>query len=254
MQIKQGLPRAVSHPSMSLSTLRSPSPEDMTLPEEDRLTILLKLGKPETKDEKTIRSQACRLLQVAKLVYTDPVIKHQSIRIAELQAQNARLQVSLATKRAALENYTVLTLGPVAVLIAIKLYANHYYGLTCHCRHCCETFGEVEERVRKGRCLIFPELIQMLRDCDLTFGFMHYYKGNPVEFHPDQPEDFPPARSLFSPETLSHVDSHIVFEQMGNSYVFKFGKPLHFVDSPYHPEGFKLLELVKRLRIKAMDT
>ena len=41
---------------------------------------------------------------------------------------------------------------------------------------------------------------------------------------------------------------------MGNSYVFKFGKPLHFVDSPYHPEGFKLLELVKRLRIKAMDT
>lgn len=239
---------------MSLSTLRSPTPGDMTPPEEDRLNTFLKLGKPETKDEKTIRRQACRLLEVARVVYTEPVIKHQSFRIAELQAQNAQLRVSLATTRAALENYTVLTLGPMAVLIGIKLYANHYFGLTCHCRHCCNTFGEIEQRARKHACLIFPELIQMLRDCDLSFAFMRYDKGHPVLFHPDPPADFPPARSLFSPETLSHIDKHIVFEQMGNSYVFKFGKPLHFVDSPYHPEGFKLLELVKRLRIKAMDT
>jgi len=226
----------------------------MTPPEEDRLNTLLILGQPETEDEKMIRQQSCRLFQVARNVYTNPVIMEQRRRIAQLQAQNARLQVSLAHTRAALENYTVLTLGPVAVLIGIKLYANHYFGLTCHCRHCCNTFGEIEQRARKHACLIFPELIEMLRDCDLSFAFMRYYKGNPVEYHPDPPADFPPTRSLFSPETLSHIDKHIVFEQMGNSYVFKFGKPLHFVDSPYHPEGFKLLELVKRLRIKAMDT
>lgn len=230
---------------MSLSTLRTPAEDDLSFLG-DSASVLAQLGKPENEDDKMVRTQASRLLGVTKNFFVEPVIQ-------ELRAQNTKLRVSLAYARASLENYTVLTLGPAAVLVAIKLYANKYFGLTCHCRHCCDVFDEPRTLVEQRRCLVFIELIAEIHSCDLSYGFMQYYDGKPVEGHPPVPEDFPPKSSIFDPETLSHIDKHIVFQRMGNAYEFKFGRPLYSVDSPYHEEGFKLLELVKRLRIKSMD-
>lgn len=222
---------------MSLSTLRNMQ----DLPPQ----ILLSL--PVTQDEAVIRKQACRLLSVAKTVFACPVIDEQKVKIAQLQ----KTVVSL---RSDIRECIVETIGRPALMDAIKLYANTYFGLTCYCRYCCEIFGAPAHRIQeRKRCQIFPKLIETFRECDVTFGFVYYYKGNPCEGQPEIPADFPPEGSAFPPESLSHMDKHVVFERMGNAYEFKFGTPLHFVDSMHHPEGIKILRLIKRLHARAME-
>lgn len=201
-----------------------------------------------TERDAIIRQGACRLLDVAKVVFTDPAIQELKSRL--VQQKDVILALRFTLETCALE-----TIGHSAVLDAIKLYAHGYFGLTCNCRFCAKTFNEPDEWVnRKMRCKLFSEINGLLHQCGITFTFMRYFKGNQCEDVPSMPADFPTARTIFLPDTITHVDKHIVFEQMGNIYDFKFGTPLHSVDSMYHPEGFKLLELIRRLREKTMQS
>lgn len=201
-----------------------------------------------TKDEVILRQGACKLLSVARVVFTDPAIQG-------LRARAAEQEDTILALRFTLETCALEVIGHAAVLEAVRLYAHSYFGLTCQCRFCAKTFNEPEEWVnKKMRCRLFSQVNQLLNMCGITFTFMRYFKGNPCEDIPPIPEDFAAKRTIFIPDTITHLDKHIVFEQMGNVYDFKFGTPLHDVDSLYHPEGFKLLKFVKLLREKTLET
>ena len=203
--------------------------------------------RPKTKDEAIISTEACKLIEVARLVYTDPVIQELRARLAEKEEMILNLRFTLET--CALE-----VIGPAAVLEAIKMFAHGYFGLVCSCKFCANTFNEPQYFVKsKMRCKLFDEVIALLRQCNLSFGFMLGFKGNEMEDIPPIPADFSTRRTIFIPETISHVDKHIVFERMGNVYDFKFGTPLHCVDSVYHPEALKLRELIRCIREKTMQ-
>jgi hypothetical protein len=210
---------------MSLSTLRSES----------------------ERNQKMIQSQACRLLGVANIVFTDPAIKALKAELSLVRAERDSLRLSLGT-------CTRDMISVAAVVDAIMLFNNSDVGLFCCCKHCGKVFQMQPNRIRrKAGCTVFNSLIECLRENGLTFSFLKYYKGTPCEGLPPVPADFPPKRTVFPTSTLSHLDSHFVFEQMGNAYNFSFGQPLWYVDSPYHPEGMKVLGLVKTLHRKAID-
>jgi hypothetical protein len=199
------------------------------------------------KNQKMIQRQACRLLGVANTVFTDPAIQALKAELLHVRAERDSLRLSLKT-------CTRDMISVAAVVDAIMLFNNSDSGLLCCCKHCGKVFQMQPEKIRrKAGCTVFNSLIELLRENNLTFSFLKYYKGTPCEGLPPVPAGFPPTGTAFLPSTLSHLDSHFVFEQMGNAYNFSFGRPLWYVDSPYHPEGMKVLGLIKTLHRKAID-
>jgi hypothetical protein len=206
------------------------------------------------KNDLLIQKQACRLLSVANVVYTDPLVRLLRDRLKPVTEERDRLQEERDKLRTQLAFAVRESLGIAVLRRQIMLYSCDYFGLQCNCQFCCRAFDLSETRIKQRRmCEVFGNAIEVLRESGLRYAFIKYRTGRLVEFHPEVPADFPPLNTAFPADTLSHIQAHIVFDQIGNPYDFKYGRRLWHVDSLEHPEAVKLYAAIKELQRRSLS-
>ena len=245
---------------MSLSTLNhtmstpNHTTPNHTMPNHDAMTALENgtesefLTATERYNKQLVQGQSLRLMSVAHLVFTDPLIKALREENKRLALGVQRVEKQLAATQGVLDNTMEHFLGANTFLIAIKNFNNTHLGARCNCPHCTRALMLPPLRQNAIKlCNLFIELAQTLHAHEISFVCRLDRNGDVRQGLPPVPADFPPPGIAFHADTVSHLDLHIVFEQMGNPYDFKYGMRLWTADSPYHPELFKVHNLMRHM-------
>ena len=234
---------AMSTPNHNMSTL----PHDATPPLENGNESEF-LTATERYNKLLVQRQSVRLLSVASVVFTDPLIKTLRDENKRLALGVKRVEKQLAVTEAILGTTMEHFLGANTFLIAIKNFNNTHLGARCNCPHCTRALMLPPLRQNANKlCTLFIELAQTLHAHEITFVCRLDRNGAVRQGLPPVPADFPPPGIAFDADTVSHLDLHLVFEQMGNPYDFKYGMRLWIADSPYHPELFKVHNLMRHM-------
>lgn len=206
-------------------------------------------SKSRTASDLTVpRQEEDRLPSVANVVFVDPLVRALNDENKRLQQEVLTVSKELSTTQAILNSMMEHFLGTNTFLVAIKNFNNTHLGARCNCPHCTRALMLPPLRQNADRlCNLFAELVQMLEAHEISFVCLAYRNGDPLEGLTPAPADFPPPGIAFDKDTISHLDVHIVFEQVWNAYDFKYGKKLWSADTPYHPEIFKVYSLMRHM-------